>query len=215
MTGRPGWNVLFSSKRKLLSRDFQKKEPFFPFLFFCDWIVSRLKEVRRLSGNGSGKATSCLFCFLHRSVSIKPRPALCCRLKWALDRDEALPPHDLQQGVLFYHGGVSGDDLSLAQNGKEVCKWSQHADCVQIERRWKNVKEEIIRLIRTKRACLFFFFHEWSHQMSHIHSACFLHPHLLLSELFLDILREPVYSPAFSQSLVNFPQSSFIFSRHH
>lgn len=56
-----------------------------------------------------------LLCFLHQNVFIKPQPALCCRLKWALACDEALLPHDLQQGVLFYHGRISGDDLSLAQ----------------------------------------------------------------------------------------------------
>lgn len=87
MTGRPGWNVLFSSKRKLPSRDFQNKKSlfFFSFLFFCDWIVSRLKEVRRLSGIGSGKATSApkRACFASCAEAFSLNPGRHCTAVWS------------------------------------------------------------------------------------------------------------------------------------
>lgn len=91
-----------------------------------------------------------LLCFLHQNVFIKPQPALYCRLKWALACDEALLPHDLQQGVLFYHGRISGDDLSLAQERQRGLHMESACRLRMDQMELANRKEKLIRIIKTE-----------------------------------------------------------------
>lgn len=167
MTGRPEWNVLFSWT-EITILWFPKKSVSFFFRSF--WWLDCLKAERgemplwnRLWRSYFSSKVG-LLSFLHRNVFIKPQPALCCRLKWALDCDEALLPHDLQQGVLFYHGHISGDDLSLAQEQQRglhmesVC-WLSTDQMVRVNRR-----EKLIRIIKTKRGQFYWILYEWSHK---------------------------------------------------
>lgn len=115
-----------------------------------------------------------LLCFLHWNVFIKPQPALCCRLKWALDYDEALLPHDLQQGVLFYHGRISGDDFSLAQKRQ----WGLHMESAcrlrMDQMALANRKEKLISIIKTEKGWLHWILYEWSNKKPDNHETPFL-----------------------------------------
>lgn len=55
--------------------------------------------------------------FLLSDFVIKPCAALCCRLKWALDGDEATPPHGFQH---FCVSGATGVSLFLLAASLEI-----------------------------------------------------------------------------------------------
>lgn len=108
--------------------------------FFCDWIVSRLKEVRRLSEISSGKATSALnrACFASCTETFSLSPSRHCAVVWS-GRWTAMKRscHMTCNRVSYFIMVASLEMIShWHRNSNEACIWSQHANCVWIKWRW-------------------------------------------------------------------------------
>lgn len=110
------------------------------FFFFGDWIVSRLKEARRISGSGSGKTTSALkrACFASCAEKFSLSPSRHCAVVWsgcwtAMKRS----CHMTCNRVSYFIMVASLEMISYwHRNGNEARIWSRHADCVRIKWRW-------------------------------------------------------------------------------